>query len=83
MSLLPTLPAVMMDVAGEYIVAGEVDQSSVEPHFTAKEAYDALKQDMKSVCQWWVFDVLFEGLLEAVEQWEKDIFDGVQAVNCK
>lgn len=80
MSLHLTAPAVMVNVKGMDVVVEEVYGSGPELRSAVKESYKVLKQTMKPLCL--VYDVPFEGLLDALEQSGGDIYEGMQAVIC-
>lgn len=77
MSLPVTAPVMRVDVEVEDAVFEEVDAIDVELMTTGREAYEVLEWATKSACL--VYDVPFLRLLEAVEQSNEDIFQGVQA----
>lgn len=62
------------------VVVEVVFWSGVEQRISAKEAQEALKQSMLYLCI--VNDIPFQVLLEAVQELDEDIFEGVLVVTC-
>lgn len=69
-----------MDEKEEGSVVEDANGSAVELSFPAKRAYEGLKWPVKYACL--VYNVLFQGLLAALEKSGEDVFERVQALIC-